>query len=68
MLARFVVAVCAASENQKSPTDLSELRRPGPEPDGAYVNECPEAVANGAFQASIRRAGNEAPEPCRSTA
>ncbi len=38
-LARFVAAVCAASENQKSPIDLSELLRPVPEPDDAYVNE-----------------------------
>ena len=68
MLARFVAAVCAASENQKSPIDLSEFERPVPEPDDAYVNECPEAVANGALQASIRSAGNDAPEPDRSTA
>ena len=68
MLERFVAAVCAASENQKSPIDLSELLRPVPDPDEAYVNECDDAVANGALQASIRRAGNEAPEPCRSTA
>jgi hypothetical protein len=68
MLARFDDDVCAASENQKSPIDLSEFVRPAPEPDAAYVNECPDDVANGALQASIRRAGNEAPEPCRSTA
>ena len=68
MLARFVAAVCAASENQKSPIDLSEFERPVPEPDDAYVNECPEDVANGALQASIRSAGNDAPEPDRSTA
>jgi hypothetical protein len=37
MLARFVVAVCAASENQKSPIDLSELVRPVPELEEAYV-------------------------------
>ncbi|CAB4956773.1 unannotated protein [freshwater metagenome] len=63
MLARFVDAVCAASVNQKSPTDLSEFVRPAPEPDAAYVYECPEAVANGALHASTRSAGNEAPEP-----
>ena len=63
MLARLVDAVCAASENQKSPTDLSELVRPAPEPDEAYVNEWPEVVANGALQASIRSAGKDAPEP-----
>jgi len=68
MLARFDEAVCAASVNQKSPIDLSELLRPVPEPDDAYVNECPDALANGALQASIRRAGNDAPDPCRSTA
>jgi hypothetical protein len=60
--------VCAASENQKSPIDLSEFERPVPEPDDAYVNECPEAVANGALQASIKSAGKDAPEPARSTA
>ena len=68
MLARLVAAVCAASVNQKSPIDLSEFERPVPEPDAAYVNECPDEVAKGALQASIRRAGNNAPEPCRSTA
>jgi hypothetical protein len=68
MLERFEDAVCAASLNQKSPIDLSELLRPVPEPDDAYVKECPDFVANGALQASMRRAGNDAPEPCRSTA
>jgi hypothetical protein len=68
MLARLVDAVCAASENQKSPTDLSEFVRPAPEPDDAYVNEWPEDVANGALHASTRSAGKDAPEPCRSTA
>jgi hypothetical protein len=68
MLARLVAAVCAASENQKSPIDLSEFERPVPEPDDAYVNECCVLAANGALQASTIRAGNDAPEPCRSTA
>ena len=33
--ARFVEAVCAASENQKSPIERSEFVRPAPEPDDA---------------------------------
>ncbi len=68
MLARLVDAVCAASVNQKSPTDLSEFVRPAPEPDAADVDEWFYDDANGALQASTRSAGNDAPEPCRSTA
>ena len=68
MLARLVDPVCAASENQKSPIALSEFLRPSPEPDDAYVNECCVFAANGALQASMIRAGNDAPDPCRSTA
>jgi len=36
-VARFVDAVYAASENQKSPIDLSEFVRPVPELEEAYV-------------------------------
>ncbi|CAB4543439.1 unannotated protein [freshwater metagenome] len=58
----------AASENQKSPIDLSEFPRPVPELEEEYVNACDVASLNGALQASINPAGNEAPEPVRSTA
>jgi hypothetical protein len=56
---------CAPSVNQKSPIDLSEFPRPVLDPEDAYVYECPVAFANGALQASIRFAGNEAPDPDR---
>ena len=51
--------------NQKSPTCLSELERPAPDPSDEYVNVCPDAAAKGALQASIKSAGNDAPEPER---
>ncbi len=56
---------CGASVIQKSPTDLSEFVRPAPEPSALYVYVWPDAAANGALHASIRSAGNEAPDPSR---
>jgi hypothetical protein len=61
--ARFDEDVCGASVNQKSPIPLSELDRPVPDPEDAYVKVCEVAAANGALHASIKSAGKDAPDP-----
>ena len=50
------------------PSCLSDPSRPVPEPEAAYVNECPVSFAKTTLHSSIKSAGNDAPAPVRSTA